>query len=733
MLAGVLALGVFASSPVFPMPSGMQFLGGSVTIPESARVVIQGVQEPAPLRRLLTSFLPLRGGKGRMEVRLTIDPSIPGGDEAYRLRIEDRGIFASAPSTRGLMWSLQTLRQLAGSSPHPPAPSPRNEPFEERGSRTFPKLVIEDAPKSAWRGVLVDEGRHFMGEATIKQFIDTMALYKYNVLHWHLTEDQGWRIEIKKYPNLTQVGAWRKEPDGTRYGGFYTQAQIKRIVKYAKDRGVTIVPEIEMPGHCSSALAAYPELGCRRAKIEVPTNWGVFTDVYCAGRESTFEFLEDVLDEVIPLFESPYLHIGGDEVPKTNWKACADCQRRMKAEGLADEHELQSWFIRRIQAYLKTKNRTLIGWDEILEGGLAKGAVVQVWQDIERAIPAVKAGSPVILSPQSHLYLNRSAESLSMRNVYEHTLLPAGITARDVLGHEVTLWSEHITPDNLFARFLPRGIAAAEMFWSDPPRDWPSFSKRIDQHLDWMDAQGIPYGPADAAISSVRLESLTREGMGRLHVETGLKDIEVRYTLNGWMPTRTSPVIEGSIEFPIGKTLTIRPFRDGKPFDWPKVFRSIAHLAYGRRVELNQPPAPRYTRAGEVGLTDGFIGSDDFDDGVWLGWQGTDVVMTVNLGRVLPMREVTLNCLHQMRSWIYLPKRLQFEVSSDGQSWELLGEASHTIGERDDRTLIHPFTVSKSTQARYVRATATSFGKLPDWHLGAGGDSWLFIDELTVR
>lgn len=714
MLAGVLALGVLVSSPVFPVPAKMEFSGESYTVPERGRIVFEGMPDSRNLRNRLAEFLPMQSGRGTV-VTFRLDRTIPGGDEAYRLRIGDDGIHLAAPSERGLIWSLQTLRPL----PH--------------GSRTFPKLTIEDAPKVSWRGVLIDEGRHFMGEATLKRFIDTMALYKYNTLHWHLTEDQGWRIEIKKHPKLTQVGAWRTEADGTRYGGFYTQAQVKRIVSYARDRGIVVVPEIEMPGHSSAALAAYPELGCRRAELAVPTNWGVFTDVFCAGRESTFRFLEDVLDEVIPLFDSPYLHIGGDEVPKTNWKACADCQRRIKAEGLADEHELQSWFIRRIQAYLKTKNRTLIGWDEILDGGLAKGAVVQVWQDIERAHPAVAAGSPVILSPHSHLYLNRPAESLSMRTVYEHVLRPPGIEPKDVLGHEVTLWSEHITPDNLFERFLPRGIAAAELFWSDPVRDWRGFQARMDQHLAWLDAQRIPYGPADAAISTAKLTPLTQEGKGRLDVATGLRDITVRYTLDGRIPTRNSAEITNSIVFPIGKTLTIRPFRKGKPVDWPRVFGSVDHLAYGRPVTLNRPPAPRYARAGDQGLTDGFIGSDDFDDGIWLGWQGTDVVATVDLGPVRQVREISMRCLHQMRSWIMMPKEVRFEGSADGVNWTLLARPTSGISDRDDRTLVHEFRAKCDAGIRYVRVTAVSYGKLPKWHLGAGGDSWIFADEVVVR
>lgn len=706
-----------AASPniVFPTPTKMELLGGTVTIPRTTTVSFPGVGEPEPLKRALATFLPIQLSKRPTpHVRLAIDKGVSGGPEGYRLRITEKGIDLASPSTRGLHWGLQTLRQLAE-------------------GRTFPKVAIEDAPKVGWRGVLLDEGRHFMGEATVKRFLDTMALYKYNTLHWHLTEDQGWRIEIKKYPRLTQVGAWRTESDGRRYGGFYTQDQIRRIVKYAADRGISVVPEIEMPGHSSAALVAYPELGCRRAKLRVPTTWGVFTDVYCAGRESTFEFLEDVLDEVIPLFDSPYLHIGGDEVPKTEWKACADCQSRIKAEKLADEHELQSWFIRRIQAYLAKKGRTLIGWDEILDGGLAKGAVVQVWQDISRAKPAVDAGSPVILSPSSHLYLNRPAEELSMRTVYGHTLRPEGVTPEDVLGHEVTLWSERITPENLFERFLPRGIAAAEIFWGDPARDYKAFLTKIERHIKWLDAQGIPYGSADAAISTVRLTSLPAKKLGRLDVETGLKGVAVRYTLDGRLPTSRSPKISGSLDFPIGKTLTIRPFRAGKPADESRVFRSRSHLALGKKVSLNLPPAKRYATAGLLGLTDGFVGSDNFDDGVWLGWQGSDLIATVDLGSTKAIREVSMSFLQQVGSWIVLPKRVRFETSSDGVIWKELGALSSPLSDRDNRTMIQPFRVAKAVSARFVRVTAETYGKLPPWHLGAGGDSWLFADELIVE
>lgn len=715
MVSVICAAFILAPPSVFPSPTQVHQFPGSADVRRGVRIEIQGVAQPARIRHLVGGFLNSDLASSRsVPLRLIIDPNAPEGAESYQLRVRADGISASARTERGLIWSMQTLRQLI-----------RNQ--------AVACTDIRDVPKASWRGVLLDEGRHFMGEATVKQFLDVMALYKYNVLHWHLTEDQGWRIEIKKYPRLTQVGAWRTEADGKRYGGFYTQAQIKRIVSYAADRGITIVPEIEMPGHCTSALAAYPNLGCRNAVHKVPTTWGVFTDVYCAGRESTFAFLENVLSEVIPLFRSPYFHIGGDEVPKTQWDACTDCQARIRAEGLADSHELQSWFIKRIQRFLKSKGKTLIGWDEIIDGGLAPGAVVQVWQDIARANLAAKTGNSVVLSPSSHTYLNRPANDLPMKVVYEQKLVPDGLDRKLVLGHEVTLWSEHITPDNLFERFLPRGIAAAEIFWRDPERDWASFDKSLNAHLGWLDANMISYGPADQAISSIRLVPSSRSGFGRIDVKTGMKSIVVRATVDGTAPTFRSTVVGKDLEFPIGKTVRARAFRGGKAVDDEREFRSIRHVALARTPELSSPPAPRYANAGLGGLTDGFLGSLSFDDGIWLGWQGQNVSATIDLGSVRKFDEISLGCLQQVGSWILLPKSVRFEVSADGKSWKEWGMLKSPLSDRDPATKVFRFRVAKPGSARYIRATAESYGKLPSWHLGAGGESWLFADELVVR
>ena len=293
------------------------------------------------------------------------------GAEGYRLEVTEKAVRIEAYQPAGLFYGVQTLRQLLPEEIE--APDKQQAPL---GGWTVPSVTIEDKPRFPWRGMLLDCGRHFMDKEFVKRYVDLLAYHKMNRLHWHLTEDQGWRIEIKKYPKLTEVGAWREYEDGTVYGGFYTQDDVREIVAYAKSRFVTVVPEIEMPGHSVAALAAYPEFSCTGGPFEVETQWGVHKDVYCAGNDRTFKFLEDVLEEVMTLFDSPYIHIGGDECPKDRWKQCPKCQGRIKVEGLKDEHELQSYFIKRMERFLSSKGRRLIGWDEILEGGLAPAATV---------------------------------------------------------------------------------------------------------------------------------------------------------------------------------------------------------------------------------------------------------------------------------------------------------------------------------------------------------------------
>ena len=433
------------------------------------------------------------------------------GAEGYHLRVSRSEVRLSASQTPGLFRAVQTLRQLL-----PPE-------FEKRGARAgkgrktwaIPCVEINDAPRYRWRGMLLDCGRHFMDKEFIKRYIDLLAYHKLNVLHWHLTEDQGWRIEIRKYPRLTEVGAWRKatreseQPRSNgRYGGFYSQEDIKEIVAYAKSRYVTVVPEIEMPGHSVAALAAYPELSCSGGPFEVSTVWGPKKDVYCAGNEKTFEFLQNVLSEVCELFPSEFIHIGGDEVPRDRWKSCAKCQARMRSEGLKDENELQGYFIRRIEKFLNSKQRRLIGWDEILEGGLAPNATVQSWRGMKGAVAAATTGHDVISSPTSHCYLDYPhyksdpgypswMGAVSLEKTYSFEPTPAVLTAaqaRHILGAEGNLWTEHAPQPLIDRQAFPRLCALAEVTWSPKEdRDWADFQRRMKTHYKRLDALGVKY------------------------------------------------------------------------------------------------------------------------------------------------------------------------------------------------------------------------------------------------
>ncbi len=445
---------------------------------------------------------------------LKLDQSVDGAEGAYELLIEPSKIEVRAPQAKGLFYGVQTIRQLL-----PPEIESRDTVEGIRWS--VPGVKIEDAPRFQYRGMHLDVGRHFFPVEFIKKYIDLIALQKMNYFHWHLTEDQGWRIEIKKYPRLTQVGAYRKQTligpgskkpyiyDGKPYGGFYTQDQIREIVDYAHKRFVTIIPEIEMPGHSSAALAAYPELGCTGGPYQVQERWGIFPDIYCAGKEKTFQFLEDVLSEVVDLFPGKYIHIGGDEAPKDRWKECALCQERIKTEGLKDEHELQSYFIQRIEKFLLTKNRNIIGWDEILEGGLAPQATVMSWRGIKGGIAAAKQKHDVIMTPTGYCYLNFYQADprtqplaiggfLTLNMVYNYEPVPQELNeeeAKYILGAQGNVWTEYILNQREVEYMaFPRASALAEVVWTNKEnKDWADFLSRMEGFYKHLAALNVNY------------------------------------------------------------------------------------------------------------------------------------------------------------------------------------------------------------------------------------------------
>jgi len=503
---------------------------------------------------------------------------------SYTLTIAPEGIEISSSTGAGLFHGLQTWRQLlddACSAARCPLPGAR-----------IPSLTIVDTPRFTWRGLHLDIARHFQPVSFVKKYIDLMARYKLNTFHWHLTEDQGWRIEILKHPRLTSVGGCRKETmvaknfqpyvgDGIQHCGFYTQDEIRDVVKYAADRYVTVVPEIEMPGHAKAALAAYPELACTPGPFEVRTTWGVDDDVFCP-HEATFTFLEDVLTEVIDLFPGRYIHIGGDEVPKTRWKASPAAQEVIRREGLKDEAELQSWFIRRIERFLISKGRRLIGWDEILEGGLAPEATVMSWRGTSGGIAAAREGHDVIMSPNSHMYFDHYQgdarfEPLaigglsSLEHVYSYEPVPDSLTpaqAKHILGAQANLWSEYLkTPDAVEYMVWPRALALAELTWSSrEARDWGSFSARLPDALRALDRLNVKYRIPH--VEGLEGDRLTLATSVTVTLRTMMPDAEVRYTIDGSDPTRTSAKYERPFRVNVsaqGTRVTARAFtHDGR-------------------------------------------------------------------------------------------------------------------------------------------------------------------------
>ncbi len=453
----------------------------------------------APLRSIISEH-PHRGD---IFIFLDKKSNLPG--EGYRLEINKGHIELSAPTFHGLFNGIQSLVQML------PADSAGNAPLY------IPCALIEDYPRFSWRGLHLDVCRHFMPKEFVLKYLDYMAMHKLNVFHFHLTEDQGWRIEIKRYPNLTETGSLRKETrigktnqyDGTPHGGFYTQDEIKEIVAYAAKRYITVVPEIEMPGHAMAALASYPELGCTGGPYEVKTRWGVFDDVLCAGKETTFLFLEDVLTEVMELFPSEYIHIGGDECPKTKWHDCNLCQRRMQDEGLADEHQLQSYFIQRIEKFINSKGRKIIGWDEILEGGLAPNAAVMSWRGVTGGIAAAKERHFVVMSPGTHCYLDHyqadpATQPLAigglttLEKIYGYEPVPEELSAEEskyIMGAQGNVWTEYI-PDPSHAEYMvyPRAAALSEVVWSPKEkRDYNNFLNRMKQLTKIYDRLELNY------------------------------------------------------------------------------------------------------------------------------------------------------------------------------------------------------------------------------------------------
>jgi hexosaminidase len=662
---------------------------------------------------------PNNGAKPGIILNLTDDKSI--GNEGYRMKVSAEIIEIEAFQPAGIFYAYQTLLQFI--------------PVQKMRSVAIPCMKISDQPSFVWRGMLLDCGRSFMDKDFVKRYIDLLAMLKMNRFHWHLTEDQGWRIEIKKYPRLTEIGAWRTLSDGTRYGGFYTQDEIKEVVEYARQRFITVIPEIELPGHCQAALASYPGLSCTGGPFEVETRWGVFKDIYCAGNDSVLIFLKNVFDEVMQLFPSPYIHIGGDEVPKFRWENCAKCQQRIRDNHLKDEHELQSWFIGQINDYLKAHGRKLIGWDEILEGGLVSGATVQSWRGFEGAMHAARAGSDAIVSPTSHAYLDYDIGTTNLERVYSFDPVPFGLEPelqKHILGGECNLWSERAPQELVDGRVFPRILAMSEVLWTYPKeRDFAAFKARTKSFYPLLDGLGVKYGYEKQPVA-FQVRSNYADKKINVELVKGMEDAELHYTLDGSEPTIKSKKVEGSFSISEKANLSVGAFLNGRGS--PEVFtrQFEIHKAFGITPEYANTFSPNYAASGFGSLTDGQRGTIQFRDNLWLGFEGADFVAQLDLGSIQEINNISIGFLQSVPSWIFYPEYVKVLVSENGKDY-IEKTTVNFISWKDEKTTTQDFNFKLNVKARYIKVQAVNIGKCPDWHPGAGGKTWLFVDEIVVR
>src|SRR4030095_6565101 len=587
----------------------------------------------------------------------------------------------------------------------------------------------------------LDVGRHFMPVEFVKKYIDLLAYYKMNYFHWHLTEDQGWRIEIKKYPKLQEIAAWRDETlighysdqpvqyDGLRYGGYYTQEEIKDVVKYAEDRFVTIIPEIEMPGHSQAALAAYPELACTPGPFKVATSWGVFEDVFCPY-DTTFSFLQDVLDEVVSLFPSKYIHIGGDECPKTRWEHSAFCQALMKKEGLKNTHELQSYFIQRIEKYLNSKGKSIIGWDEILEGGLAPDATVMSWRGMQGGIDAAKAGHDVIMTPGDYCYFDRyqsepSEEPLAiggllkLEKVYAFDPVPAELSsdeARHILGGQGNVWTEYIdTPEKVEYMVYPRAIALAEVLWTPSARkSWLDFTKRLTQHLDRLDGMHVNYAKL---LNKPDVEILAGPEGLNLTWKSSVPDQIIYYTRDTTKST-WEKVKAGDVTV-VKDAATIYYKSDQTPM------RRIDYMPSKiKDASIKPVPAPDERYAGRQRaqtLGDGLKGNKFFNGLEWCAWEGKKCIIDIDFPSEVKFDSVRIGILSSPDSWIYAPESIEVKGSIDDVYYSVLstGAGKNTTSWRQESVLKMP-----GTKVKYLRLYVLPVLKIPEGSPGAGNTAW---------
>lgn len=677
-------------------------------------------------------------------------------DEGYQMTISERRIVIEANKNAGFFYACQTLMQLIGDDFA--LDTIRYDSF----SKDIACCKITDYPRFQYRGKHLDCARHFFSADYIKRYIDMLAFHKINVFHWHLTDDQGWRIEIKKYPLLTQIGSKRKHTlvghysdnekgkekfDEKEYGGFYTQEQIKDIVQYAKQRNITIIPEIELPGHCLAALAAYPEYSCIEKPLEVSGTWGVFDDVFCS-KDSTFKFLEDILDEVVALFPSKYIHIGGDECPKVRWKECKACQDVMKKNNIKDETLLQGYFTKRIENYLNNKGRKIIGWDEILESGVSKDATIMSWQGEMGGEKAAKQGNDAIMTPSAYLYFNfyqgvAENEPLSiggftpLKKVYNYEPIPENLNneqAKHIIGLQACTWTEYISSNSLLEyNDFPRMAAFCETAWSQKQdKNYDDFVQRLYSLLDIYKKAGINYSKSHFSITSNTILKSSKTTTNIIVSLTTLsKNGTIYYSLDNTLPTIASKKYSKPIAIKNNTTLKALVYDDKKTISSPLFFANYKINKATGKTYLMPNLNAQYNGGTKYALTDGLLGNKKSYDR-WVGTLGKDYEVVLDLNSEEKINNIAINFLKDEGSWIFLPENVKVFVSKDNKTWTEIGNMTSKEEENNDKVFNYSIKTD-NIRARYVRIFAKTIGNCPKNHPGNGYPAHCFADEIEVK
>lgn len=750
---------VVADYNVIPQVQNLSVKDGDVYVFDSSRKLVYDNQDS---RRSLELFAQ------DLEELVGIRPSVAAGTsedakgnvyftlglqdgrkEAYSINVSSDGILVRAVSPEGIYRATRTLLKSVGT--------------EKASSVEFPSAEVSDWPRFGYRGLMLDVSRHFSDVEMVKRTIDMLALHQLNIFHWHLTDDQGWRIEIKSHPELTEVGAWRDDTvvgrylggtdyptDGKRHGGFYTQEQIREIVAYAKERYIEIIPEIDLPGHTSAVLAAYPQLGCEDKEYKVANRWGVIRDVLCAGNPASLDLFKDIMDEVCDLFPGKYIHLGGDECVKDRWKACPKCQRKIRELGLKDgsryskEDYLQSWFMGEVASFVQSKGKRVIGWDEILEGVPMDDSVIMSWRGTEGGITAARMGHDVVMTPTSDMYFDQSQTLASqleeipvggfinVMKVYSYEPLPASLTPeqqKHILGCQANVWCEYMPEERIRQyQMLPRLAALSEVQWAMPERkNYKDFLKRLPKMLSIYDHYGYNYAKHifDVACSySVNVEK------GSLEVSLStLGNDPIYYTLDGTSPQTKKAMLYDDTPIVISSPseLKVSVLRNGKFTKEESLFKLDCNKATFKKVNISTTLNIMQAHLPHEILTDGIVGSLRCDDYRWMSCTGR-MSLILDLGKSESFSRIGWVALNSQSENILVPQNVKIQISEDGKQYCTILDIEKNHEIQADQSVERISEEVGAQTARYIKMDFDSY-KYPD----KTSPSWVFLSELIVE